>query len=148
MSATLRFADRTDRAAIEQGDRFCPKFAADGLIPALAIDADTHEPLMLAYMNEESLRRTLEVGEAVYYSRSRRELWHKGATSGQIQEIIEIRTDCDQDALVLYVRQHGGGACHTGHRSCFYRRITAPGADGVPLLAPADPDPHHGGCGL
>lgn len=148
MSATLRFADRTDRAAIEQGDRFCPKFAADGLIPALAIDADTHEPLMLAYMNEESLRRTLELGEAVYYSRSRSELWHKGATSGQIQEIIEIRTDCDQDALVLYVRQHGGGACHTGHRSCFYRRLATPGTDGVPQLVPAEPDPHCGGCGV
>lgn len=141
MSAAIQFAERTDKAAIEQGDRFCPKFAADGLIPALAVDADSLEPLMLAYMNEDSLRRTLELGEAVYWSRSRNELWHKGATSGQIQQIVEIRTDCDQDALVLRVRQQGGGACHTGHRSCFYRRITEAAADGVPQLALVDAGP-------
>jgi phosphoribosyl-AMP cyclohydrolase len=148
MSATLCFAPRTDQQSIEHGDRFCPKFGADGLLPALAIDADTHEPLMLAYMNEASLLKTLELGQSVYFSRSRNELWHKGATSGQFQEIIEIRTDCDQDALILYVRQHGGGACHTGHRSCFYRRLAAPAADGVPSLVAADLDPHCGGCGI
>lgn len=79
---------------------------------------------MLAYMNEESLRRTLEIGEAVYWSRSRQEFWHKGATSGHIQRVVEIRTDCDQDALILMVEQIGAGACHTGRNSCFYRKIT------------------------
>lgn len=103
---------------------FVPKYDADGLIPALAMDATTREPLMLAYMNEESLRRTLEIGEAVYWSRSRQEFWHKGATSGHIQRIVEIRTDCDQDALILMVEQIGAGACHTGRNSCFYRKVT------------------------
>ncbi len=103
---------------------FVPKYDADGLIPALAMDATTREPLMLAYMNEESLRRTLEIGEAVYWSRSRQEFWHKGATSGHIQRIVEIRTDCDQDALILMVEQIGAGACHTGRNSCFYRKVS------------------------
>ena len=89
------------------------------------MDATTREPLMLAYMNEESLRRTLEIGEAVYWSRSRQEFWHKGATSGHIQRIVEIRTDCDQDALILMVEQIGAGACHTGRNSCFYRKVVA-----------------------
>jgi phosphoribosyl-AMP cyclohydrolase len=141
MSTTICFAERTDKAAVEQGERFCPKFDADGLIPAMAVDADTLEPLMLAYMNEDSLRRTLELGEAVYWSRSRREIWHKGATSGHVQEVVEIRTDCDQDALILRVRQKGAGACHTGHRSCFYRSVGAPGEDGVPVLETSDEGP-------
>jgi len=107
----------------EQSAVFCPKFDANGLLAAVAIDAGTREPLMLAWMNEEALQRTLETGEAVYYSRSRKELWHKGATSGNTQAVREIRTDCDQDALLLYVDQRGPGACHTGRRSCFYRRV-------------------------
>ena len=122
MSTELRFAPRGDKAQLEEGLGFAPKFDADGLIPAMAVDAETREPLMLAYMNEESLRRTLEIGEAVYWSRSRKEIWHKGATSGHIQRIVEILTDCDQDALVLIVRQIGAGACHSGRSSCFYRR--------------------------
>ena len=138
MTQQIQFADRADRTAIESGDRFSPKFDADGLIPAIAIDADSCQPLMLAYMNAESLRRTLESGEAVYWSRSRQEIWHKGASSGHVQQIVEILTDCDQDALVLKVRQKGAGACHTGHRSCFYRRLTDPGADGVPVLQESD----------
>jgi phosphoribosyl-AMP cyclohydrolase len=117
------FAPRGGKAEIEEGADFSPKFDADGLIPAMAMDATTKEPLMLAYMNEESLRRTLEIGEAVYWSRSRKEFWHKGATSGHIQKIVEIRTDCDQDALVLLVEQIGAGACHTGRNSCFYRKV-------------------------
>jgi phosphoribosyl-AMP cyclohydrolase len=112
--------------AVEEGTDFAPKFDADGLIPAMAIDAESREPLMLAYMNAESLRLTLEKREAVYWSRSRQELWHKGATSGHVQQVREIRTDCDQDALVLYVDQIGAGACHTGRRGCFYRRIDGP----------------------
>ena len=141
MPDAIQFADRSDKTAIESGDRFCPKFDVDGLIPAMAVDADSSEPLMLAYMNADSLRRTLEVGEAVYWSRSRQEIWHKGATSGHVQEIVEIRTDCDQDALILRVRQKGAGACHTGHRSCFYRSVANPGPDGVPTLETSDDGP-------
>jgi phosphoribosyl-AMP cyclohydrolase len=114
---------RTDKKEVEERPIFAPKFDADGLIPAMAIDASTKEPLMLAYMNEESLLKTLELNEAVYYSRSRQEIWHKGATSGHTQKIIEICTDCDQDALILYVEQIGAGACHTGRNSCFYRSV-------------------------
>ena len=117
------FALRGDKKQLEEALDFAPKFDKDGLIPALAMDAATKEPLMLAYMNAESLRRTLEIGEAVYWSRSRQEFWHKGATSGHIQRIIEIRTDCDQDALILMVEQIGAGACHTGRGSCFYRKV-------------------------
>ncbi len=117
------FAPWGGKAEVEEGADFSPKFDADGLIPAMAMDATTREPLMLAYMNEESLRRTLKIGEAVYWSRSRKEFWHKGATSGHIQKIVEIRTDCDQDALVLMVEQIGAGACHTGRNSCFYRKV-------------------------
>jgi phosphoribosyl-AMP cyclohydrolase len=98
------------------------------------MDAITREPLMLAYMNKESLRRTLEIGEAVYWSRSRQEYWHKGATSGHIQRIVEIRTDCDQDALILLVEQIGAGACHTGRESCFYRRVAIPTGTGAAQL--------------
>lgn len=123
------FAARGGKTEIEEGLDFAPKFDKDGLIPALAMDATTREPLMLAYMNEESLRRTLEIGEAVYWSRSRQEFWHKGATSGHTQRVLEIRTDCDQDAIILMVEQIGAGACHTGRESCFYRKII-PSADG------------------
>jgi phosphoribosyl-AMP cyclohydrolase len=109
------------------------KFDEHGLIAAMAVDADTHAPLMLAYMNEESLRMTLELGQAVYWSRSRKTLWHKGATSGEFQEIVEIRTDCDQDALVLRVKQRGGGCCHTKRASCFYRVVRL--SDGQAVLS-------------
>lgn len=126
MDCKHTFSPRGDKAQVEESLEFAPKFDKDGLIPALAMDATTKEPLMLAYMNEESLRRTLEIGEAVYWSRSRMEFWHKGATSGHIQRIVEIRTDCDQDALILYVEQVGAGACHTGRNSCFYRKVLAP----------------------
>lgn len=117
------FAERADKKTIEEGTSFMPKFDRDGLIPAIAIDAETKEPLMVAYMNAESLRQTLEIKEAVYYSRSRQTLWHKGATSGEFQEIVSIRTDCDQDALILEVNQRGGGCCHTKRSSCFYRKV-------------------------
>jgi len=120
----ITFGARGDKKALEEDLTFTPKFDEKGLIPAMALDSKTKEPLMLAYMNEESLRMTLEVGEAVYYSRSRQELWHKGATSGNTQKIVEILTDCDQDAVILYVDQIGSGACHTGKNSCFYRKIS------------------------
>lgn len=118
-----QFSPRPDKKELDESLLFSPKFDRDGLIPAMAIDAKTNEPLMLAFMNEESLKKTLELGEAVYYSRSRQELWHKGATSGHTQKVHEIRTDCDQDAIILKVVQHGAGACHTGRQSCFYRRV-------------------------
>jgi len=123
MSPPSPFSARKDKAQIEESGEFAPKFDADGLIPAIAIDSVTSEPLMLAYMNAESLRLSLEYGEAVYWSRSRSEIWHKGKTSGHTQKIVEIRTDCDQDALVIVVAQIGAGACHTGRTSCFYRKV-------------------------
>lgn len=127
-STEIAFGTREDRSAVETGRVFAPKFDENGLIVAVAQDEETNEVLMVAYMNEESLRMTLEIGEAVYYSRSRRQLWHKGATSGHTQAVSKILTDCDQDALVLKVHQHGPGCCHAGYRSCFYRNIQGPGA--------------------
>ena len=119
---TSLFAPRGSHDEIENGATFMPKFDADGLIPVIAQDSANNEILMFAWMNEEALARTIETGEAWYWSRSRRELWHKGATSGQIQTIVEMRVDCDQDALWLKVKVAGdGGCCHTGRRSCFYR---------------------------
>jgi len=106
----------------EQGRFFTPKFDAHGLMPAMTTDATSGEVLMLAYMNEEALAKTLETGEAHYWSRSRKELWRKGATSGHTQRVVEVRVDCDQDALWLKVEQLGA-ACHTGERSCFYRCV-------------------------
>ena len=97
-------------------------FGDDGLVPAVAQDADTGEVLMLAYVSPEALSRTRETGRAHYYSRSRDELWEKGATSGHVQRVEEVRVDCDADTL-LYLVEQAGGACHTGHRSCFYRTV-------------------------
>jgi phosphoribosyl-AMP cyclohydrolase len=118
------FPTAPDPHALEHGDVLAPRFDANGLIAAIATHADTGEVLMFAWMNAEALARTLDTGEAHYFSRSRNELWHKGATSGQIQSVVEARIDCDQDAVWLKVRPQGdGGACHTGARSCFYRVI-------------------------
>lgn len=103
----------------------------NGLIPAIVQDAENGEVLMLAYMNEESLARTLETGLATYWSRSRQEFWCKGETSGHYQQVEEIRIDCDEDTLLLKVRQTGG-ACHTGHRTCFYRTLQECGQDEDP----------------
>lgn len=100
------------------------KYDSNGLIPAIAQDYKTGDILMLAYMNEESVRKTLETKEMWYWSRSRKELWHKGATSGHIQKVKELYYDCDQDALLAKIDQVGGIACHTGERSCFYRKLT------------------------
>lgn len=124
------FAAREGKQATEEGLGFAPKFGPDGLIPAMAVDADTGAPLMLAYMNEESLRMTLAVKKAVYWSRSRSELWLKGEKSGEIQDVVEILVDCDQDALVLRVHQRGGGCCHTKRATCFYRRVKLDGGEG------------------
>lgn len=117
--------------AIEETDAFRPKFGADGLIVAAATEAGTGRLLMIAWMNQEALGQTLATGEAHYWSRSRQALWRKGATSGHVQKIVEIRVDCDQDALELVVEQTGA-ACHTDRRSCFYRIVTRTG-DGLTL---------------
>ena len=98
------------------------KYDVNGLVPAIVQDAETHEVLMLAYMNAESLMLTLETGETWFWSRSRSELWHKGATSGNVQRVVEVRVDCDADTLLVLVNP-AGAACHTGERSCFYRNI-------------------------
>jgi phosphoribosyl-AMP cyclohydrolase len=112
------------KQALEEGAELSPRFDANGLVAAIAVDAATGEILMLAWMNALALKLTLETGEAHYWSRSRGELWHKGATSGQVQKVAEVRVDCDQDAVLLKVRPQGdGGACHTGRRSCFYRVV-------------------------
>ncbi len=132
----VTFSNRDEAGKIEDTTQFAPKYDSDGLMVAVAIDHQTKEPLMLAYMNEESLKLTLEKQEAVYYSRSRQEIWHKGATSGHVQKIKEIRTDCDQDALILVVEQLGAGACHTGKQSCFYRTVTV--EDGAAVTKMAD----------
>ena len=100
---------------------------ADGLVPAIAQDAASGEVLMLAWMSRESLARTVETGEAVYWSRSRRALWRKGETSGHVQRVVEIRHDCDADALLLRVEQAGGIACHTGRRRCFFNLLETSG---------------------
>ncbi len=98
------------------------KFHLNGLIPAIVQDAETNEVLMLAYMNRESLELTLQKGETYFWSRSRNELWHKGETSGNLQRVVEVRVDCDEDALLVRVRP-AGPACHTGNRTCFYREM-------------------------
>lgn len=99
------------------------KYDAGGLVTAIAQDGETGEILMVAYMNEETLRRTLETGTMTYWSRSRQEVWVKGQSSGNTQDVLEVRIDCDGDALLFKVRQHGGAACHTGYKSCFHRRL-------------------------
>ena len=110
-------------AGIELADVDIVRFGPGGLVPAIVQDATSHEVLMVAYMNEESLRRTLETKRTWFYSRRRRELWPKGETSGNRQRVRAVLVDCDGDALVVTVDQEGSGACHTGARSCFMRRL-------------------------
>lgn len=122
--STSRFAARGDHDAIELGPDFAPRFDADGLIVAIAVDAATGEVLMVANMNEEALARTIETGSAWFYSRSRRKLWRKGEESGNTLAVKEMRVDCDQDAILLKVEMAGDAvACHQGYRSCFYRTV-------------------------
>jgi phosphoribosyl-AMP cyclohydrolase len=117
-----RFPPPGDKTALEHGAALTPRFDANGLIAAVATHAETGEILMLAWMNAEALKLTLDSGEAHYFSRSRGALWKKGETSGQIQTVRELLIDCDQDAVWIKVEPQGdGGACHTGARSCFYR---------------------------
>jgi len=118
------FATRTSVEAVEEGMLLAPKFDAHGLIPVVTTDAATGELLMHAYMNEAALLKTMETGEAHYYSRSRKQLWHKGATSGLVQTVQQLLIDDDQDCLWMKVEVAGSGAsCHVGYRSCFYRQI-------------------------
>jgi phosphoribosyl-AMP cyclohydrolase len=116
---------------IEEGLVFQPKFDASGLVTCVATDAGSGDVLMVAHMNEEALRKTIASGEAWYFSRSRKSLWRKGETSGHVQRVVEMRMDCDQDAVWILVEQTGA-ACHTGRCSCFYRAVT-PGEGGTQL---------------
>ena len=118
------FASRCSVEQVEEGNDLAPKFDADGVLPVVTTDAESGEVLMLGYMNAEALAKTIETGEAHYWSRSRETLWHKGATSGLVQKVVDMRIDDDQDAVWLAVDVAGSGAsCHVGYRSCFYRSI-------------------------
>ncbi|MDP1654356.1 MAG: phosphoribosyl-AMP cyclohydrolase [Rhodocyclaceae bacterium] len=111
------------------------KWDEQGLVPAIAQDAQTGAVLMFAWMNREALEKTAQLGEAIYWSRSRRKLWHKGEESGHTQKILEIRTDCDKDVVLLKIEQTGGIACHTGRRSCFFNKLAQDGWEEVePVL--------------
>ena len=125
----IAFAPRTSVEQVEEGRALAPKFDAEGLIPCITTAASGGEVLMLGYMNAEALRKTIETGEAHYWSRSRQVLWHKGATSGLVQRVVELRIDDDQDAVWLRVEIPGDASCHVGYRSCFYRSVpVGPGA--------------------
>jgi phosphoribosyl-AMP cyclohydrolase len=117
------FAQRGSAEEVEEGRAFAPRFDADGLVTCVATDARSGEVLMVAHMDAQALQRTIATGEAWYFSRSRRALWRKGETSGHVQRVVEMRIDCDQDAVWIKVEQAGAGACHTGRRSCFYRAV-------------------------
>jgi phosphoribosyl-AMP cyclohydrolase len=129
-----RFAARGSDREIEAGTQFMPRFDEHGLISCIVADAGNGEVLMFAHMNEEALARTIETGEAWFWSRSRKTLWRKGETSGNTLAVEEMRVDCDQDAILLRARVAGNGAaCHTGARSCFYRRLPVKRALGSSL---------------
>ena len=133
MPENMPFAPPGAAADLEEGTAFTPKFDAEGLVTCVATDAKSGDVLMVAHMNEEAIRKTVVSGEAWYYSRSRQTLWRKGETSGHTQRVVELRVDCDQDALWLKVEQAGEGACHTGRRSCFYRAVPLGKAGGITL---------------
>ena len=119
----IKFEQRKTIEQVEESNELAPKFDRDGLIPVVTTDFESGEVLMQGYMNEEAFKKTISLGEAVYYSRSRKTLWHKGKTSGLVQKIKEIRIDDDQDCVWLRVDVHGGASCHVGYRSCFYRSV-------------------------
>ena len=123
MSKEKFFKERKTIEQVEESASFAPKFDEGGLIPVVTTDYESGEALMQSYMNKEALQKTIELGEAVYYSRSRKTLWHKGKISGLIQTIKEIRIDDDQDCVWLRVNVQGGSSCHVGYRSCFYRTV-------------------------
>jgi len=123
METANMFNERKTIEQVEEGDELAPKFDKDGFIPVVTTDYHSGEVLMHAYMNREALAKTIELGEAVYWSRSRQVLWHKGATSGLVQKVVEMRIDDDQDTVWLRVEVAGGASCHVGYRSCFYRTV-------------------------
>jgi phosphoribosyl-AMP cyclohydrolase len=133
------FAPRGTTQEVEEGRALAPRFDRDGLVTCVATDAATGDVLMVAHMNAEALARTIESGEAWYFSRSRNALWRKGESSGHTQRVIEMRVDCDQDAVWIKVEQTGPGACHTGRRSCFYRAVPL-GQGGAVTLEFAETD--------
>jgi phosphoribosyl-AMP cyclohydrolase len=122
-SMAYEFAERGSTEEVEEGRALAPRFDADGLVTCVATDAASGDVLMVAHMNAEALARTIETGDAWYFSRARRRLWRKGESSGHVQRVAEMRVDCDQDAVWIKVQQEGPGACHTGRRSCFYRAV-------------------------
>ncbi|MCR9071543.1 MAG: phosphoribosyl-AMP cyclohydrolase [Alphaproteobacteria bacterium] len=140
---TIEFAAQGDARDVEEGKTLAPKFGPDGLIPAVAADAESGTVLMMAWMDAPALAATIETGEAHYYSRSRKAMWRKGESSGHVQRVREIRLDCDQDTVLLLVEQVGPGACHVGYQTCFYRKVVRVD-DGVALEVTGDKayDPH------
>ena len=133
MADKAPFATPGTAAELEEGAVLTPKFDADGLVTCVATDAASGDVLMVARMNAQALEKTIATGEAWYFSRSRGALWRKGETSGHTQRVIEMRIDCDQDTIWIKVEQAGGGACHTGRRSCFYRAVPLGKAGAVTL---------------
>jgi len=127
------FSERQSVEQVEEGNELAPKFDEHGLIPVVTTDFTSGELLMHAYMNEEAFKQTIKLGEAVYWSRSRKVLWHKGATSGLVQIVREMRIDDDQDCVWLRVDVQGGASCHVGYRSCFYRAVPVADQAGKPL---------------
>ena len=132
MAQTYSFFERGTSEAVEEGRALAPKFDADGLVTCVTTDAASGDVLMVAHMNDEALRKTIATGEAWYFSRSRNLLWRKGESSGHTQRVVEMRIDCDQDAVWIKVEQIAG-ACHTGRRSCFYRAVPLGKAGAVTL---------------
>jgi phosphoribosyl-AMP cyclohydrolase len=129
------FPIQTTKAEVELGKFLQPKFGADGTIPCITVDHATNEVLMFAFMNAESLAKTIETRKATYWSRSRNKLWLKGEESGNVLRVVDLYVDCDQDVLLLKVENAGPGACHNGYRTCFYRKLV-PGADPDGALLP------------
>lgn len=123
MDPSTIFGERKTVEQVEEGRELAPRFDANGLIPAVTTDFESGELLMHGYMNDEALTQTIATGEAHYFSRSRQAIWHKGATSGLTQQVVELRVDDDQDCVWMRVRVAGGASCHVGYRSCFYRTV-------------------------
>ena len=123
MADNSSFAKPASAKDVEEGLALTPKFDSSGLVTAVVTDSKSGDVLMVAHMNAEALRKTIETGEAHYFSRSRNKLWRKGESSGHTQRVLDMRVDCDQDAVWIKVVQEGEGACHTGRRSCFYRAV-------------------------
>jgi phosphoribosyl-AMP cyclohydrolase len=132
MSTSVTFPSRTTTPEIELGHLLQPKFGADGMIPCITVDDATGEVLMFAFMNAESLAQTIETQKATYWSRSRAKVWVKGEESGNVLHVVDLFVDCDQDVLLLRVKNAGLGACHNGYTSCFYRKLARAANPGNP----------------